>query len=290
VNTTEGGFQSRVQALIEERFGHATAYAYCNRPRGSPSPRVAESTIKQWLQAKEPCMPSIDRLVAFAAEMGVTLDYLVLGRVEGDLATDLRAYLVDSLSRRVAARPYDRPQTVRFFEGFLPRGQALLDAVETVTFWEIKTSHQERWERTRTEALQLLSKRLNQARDRKTRRKLERQIVAGVRAQGEVPLLLDEGPEASPGAFRASPWEGRNAKGEASVRPVIRRSLRARATNQRAGEPARRAARIGEAERELERRLQERGGARKQGDRARKKWADERVKRARERLKRLRAG
>src|SRR2546425_7867934 len=190
----EARFQRQVKTLIQKDFGRATEYAYSNRRPGSASPRVSESTIKQWLREKKPSTPFSPCLVAFAEEMGTTLDFLVLGRgpqtpglsrVELELATDLRAYLVESLSRRVAKRPYDRPKTVRFFEGSLPRGQELLDAVEAVVLEKIKTSHQERAERTRAEGLQLLLKKLDQTRDRETKNRLRAQIVAAVRPMGE---------------------------------------------------------------------------------------------------------
>jgi hypothetical protein len=204
VNAAAARFQRQARRLIAEKFGRSTAYAYSNRPAGSPTPKVGESTVKQWLRNEEPCMPFSDCLLSFAEEMGATLDYLVLdrgpktpglSRVESDLASDLRAYLVDSLCRRLAARPYHRAKTIRFFEGSLPRGQELLDAVQTLVLQEIRKNHQERAERTRAEALQLLLKKLDQTRDRETRRKLEMQVVAAVRPMGEVPLLLDEGSE-----------------------------------------------------------------------------------------------
>jgi hypothetical protein len=159
--------------------------------------------MKQWLRGTKASTPFTAPLVAFADEMGTTLDYLVLGRgpmtpglarAERALAADLRVYLVETLSRRVAKRPYDRPKTVQFFQGALPKGQDLLDAVGLVVLREIQTSHRERAERTRREGVQLLLNKLDQTRDREEKRRLQAQIVAGVRPMEDVPLLLDEGP------------------------------------------------------------------------------------------------
>jgi hypothetical protein len=136
MNAIEKGFQRRVRAVIAERFGRATVYAYRNRPPGVPRPQVSESTIKQWLRPEKPCMPFTDRLVVFAKEMGTTLDHLVFGglprprgkalsvqvleyyrRIEADerrrqkhrdverLLSELRA-LAEETGRRPAARRY----------------------------------------------------------------------------------------------------------------------------------------------------------------------------------------
>src|ERR1700694_596420 len=79
MNAIEAGFQRRVRAVIGERFGRPTSYAYSNRPRGSPSPAVKDTPIKQWLHPMTPSMPFTPCLVAFAKEMGTTLDHLVFG-------------------------------------------------------------------------------------------------------------------------------------------------------------------------------------------------------------------
>ncbi len=166
---------------------------------------VPEGTLKQWVSGHS--RPFSDALVAFAEEMGVTLDYLVRGkeprtpglaRTERSLAADLRAYLVESLSRRTAAPRPDRPKRARFFEEFLPRDQSLLATVVEVWWQTIEASHRERWERTRSDVLQVLAEKLDRAeqvRDRRAQDKLRKQIVAGVRAASVVPLLLDEPPE-----------------------------------------------------------------------------------------------
>jgi len=207
VNAIEARFQRQVKALIQEEFGRPTEYAYSHRRRGSGSPRVSGSTMKQWLRKEDPSTPFSAHLVAFAEEMRTTLDYVVhgrgprtpgLARVERELAADLRAYLVETLSRRAAKRPYDRAKTLQFFERALPKGEELLEAVSVVVLREIQTSHRERAERTRREGVRLLLKRLDQTHDREEKRRLQAQIVAGVRPMDDVPLLLDEGSASGP--------------------------------------------------------------------------------------------
>lgn len=112
MNAIEARFQRQVKALIQEEFGRPTEYAYSHRHRGSASPKVSGSTIKQWLRNGEPSTPFSPCLLAFAEEMGATLDYVVLGRgpktpglsrVERKLATDLRTRVVAELCAKDGA-------------------------------------------------------------------------------------------------------------------------------------------------------------------------------------------
>ncbi len=206
--TLDAEFRRRAKELITRRLGRGTPYAYSHRPKGGPRPRLSEGTIKQWFRPRKPSTPFSPSLVTFAEEMGTTLDYLVLGRgptmpglyqPESDLAAELRRYLVEALSRRAAEQPYQRQRLVRFFEGLLPKGQELLDALEALVLSEVRARHRERWDRTRKETIARLARKLEQLeqvrdpmRDRRAIARIKEQIVAGVRSEGEVPLLLDE--------------------------------------------------------------------------------------------------
>ncbi len=203
-------FRSRARELVRARFGSGTWYAYSRRPKGTAAPRIPEGTIRKLLNGAT----STPTAITFADEMGVTLDWLLLGREpktpgatrsEGDLSSDLRTYLVNALGSRATT---ERRGGKAFFERLLPRGEKLLRDSAGELYDLIVSRWRERAERTHRDLLARLYERLNRARTPRTRDVIARQIVrAGQPWDGA--LMADEGEIASAPTTRAvgGPWE-----------------------------------------------------------------------------------
>lgn len=204
MNAIEAGFQRRVLAVINERFGRPTAYAYSHRGKWSPAPRVSESTIKQWLRDEEPCMPFTSGLVAFAKEMGTTLDHLVLGGLPKPRGKALSVQVVEYY-RRIEADERRR-QKHRDVE-------RLLDELRTLAAEAGRHPAARRYTRT----LELIG-----------------------RADDEIP----ERPAVPRGGAVGGDWEGHGIDGRArNVTSEGAKRLKAQEDELKRGEPARRAER-----------------------------------------------
>src|SRR5713101_7962584 len=91
----------RLRARIVDRDG--SVYAFAKRTRLPPS------TVQAWTRTTKPAVPDPARLLVLARDLGISLDYLLLGEgpelrgapaPRGVLAEDLRKWLIVELTAR----------------------------------------------------------------------------------------------------------------------------------------------------------------------------------------------